>query len=161
MLRTWKCAANSWFSSTLTFTSFHLPPASASSFSSIGPRLLQGPHHGAQKSTSTGASVDAVMTSCSKVARVVSIASSSIKRFVIRWCRTAGIQCGAHAVAQWPPLSAHLVFACRSSPAMRLALTAHLPHLPHLPRLPHWPLLLRLSAFRQRNPFRFARHSAH
>src|ERR1700761_645253 len=48
----------------------------------MGPRVLQGPHQGAQKSTSTGASVDAAMTSCSKVARVVSIASSSIKRSV-------------------------------------------------------------------------------
>ncbi len=42
--------------STSTLTSRTLPPASVTAFSSTGPSVLQGPHHGAQKSTITGTS---------------------------------------------------------------------------------------------------------
>ena len=35
-------------------TSFTLPCEAATTFSSTGPSCLQGPHQGAQKSTSTG-----------------------------------------------------------------------------------------------------------
>ncbi|VXC37498.1 hypothetical protein BURKHO8Y_210409 [Burkholderia sp. 8Y] len=66
-------------------TSFHAPPASASSRSSIGPSVLHGPHHGAQKSTSTGASIDALMTSFSNVARVVSMRFSSNLRAILKY----------------------------------------------------------------------------
>src|SRR5690606_8131032 len=38
-----------------------------------GPSALHGPHHGAQKSTSTGWVAEAAMTSCSKFSRVTSI----------------------------------------------------------------------------------------
>jgi hypothetical protein len=39
----------------------------------MGPSDLQGPHQGAQKSTSTGVVMEAAITSCSKVAMVTSI----------------------------------------------------------------------------------------
>ena len=42
------------WSSMFILTSVTLPPESATAFSSAGPSCLQGPHHGAQKSTSTG-----------------------------------------------------------------------------------------------------------
>ena len=50
------------------FTSLNRPLYSASICSSRGPSTLQGPHQGAQKSTSTGVCMDASMTSVSKVA---------------------------------------------------------------------------------------------
>src|SRR5260370_37307932 len=40
--------------SLLTLTSFSLPGRSVAIFSTIGDTIRQGPHHGAQKSTSTG-----------------------------------------------------------------------------------------------------------
>jgi hypothetical protein len=42
-------------------------------FSRIGPSDLQGPHHGAQKSISTGVVMEAATTSASKLAMVTSI----------------------------------------------------------------------------------------
>ena len=62
------CAASSWFSSTLILTSRTMPAASRTSFSSIGPSCLHGPHQGAQKSTITGVCMEASITSAMKLA---------------------------------------------------------------------------------------------
>ena len=48
------CEAIIWFSSTLTLAMRTRPFAAATAASSCGPSVLQGPHHGAQKSTMTG-----------------------------------------------------------------------------------------------------------
>ena len=42
------------FSSTLTLTNSTAPPVSPTAFSSMGPRVVQGPHQGAHRSTITG-----------------------------------------------------------------------------------------------------------
>src|SRR5262249_3026004 len=60
------CCAISGFSSMLTLTSLTAPLASRTAFSSAGVSCLQGPHHGAQKSTTTGTWRDASMTSAMK-----------------------------------------------------------------------------------------------
>src|ERR1700709_1954395 len=52
----------------LTFTTLSLPSMSLAMSSSEGPIMRQGPHHSAQKSTSTG--VSDFRTSCSKEASV-------------------------------------------------------------------------------------------
>src|SRR6266498_3810147 len=57
-----------WYSSMLTLPTFTFPSYSLASSSRIGAIILQGPHHSAQKSTNTG--VDALSTSCSKLASV-------------------------------------------------------------------------------------------
>src|SRR5262245_49922076 len=57
-----------WCSSMLTLPTFTLPSYSLASSSRIGAIILQGPHHSAQKSTSTGV-VD-FKTSSSKFATV-------------------------------------------------------------------------------------------
>ena len=67
------CAAIRWFWSTSILTSFTLPFASVTAFSSAGVSVLHGPHHGAQKSTITGTSFEASMTSAMKVASVASL----------------------------------------------------------------------------------------
>ena len=59
-------------SSMFIFTSFTLPPAAFTTFSSTGVSCLQGPHQGAQKSTSTGRFIDSAITSWRKPAVVVS-----------------------------------------------------------------------------------------
>src|SRR4051812_37669067 len=64
--------------SEFTFTSLKRPPYSRSSFSRSGPSALHGPHHGAQKSTSTGTSIEASMTSRSKEERVASIMGARV-----------------------------------------------------------------------------------
>src|ERR1700694_4037049 len=43
--------------SLLTLTSFSLPGRSVAIFSTVGDTIRQGPHHGAQKSTSTGSAL--------------------------------------------------------------------------------------------------------
>ena len=58
-------------------TSVTLPPASATAFSSAGASCLHGPHHGAQKSTSTGWRVEAASTSGPKVAVVTSLTAEA------------------------------------------------------------------------------------
>jgi hypothetical protein len=68
MPRTPRTAGLSGFSSTLTFTILTLPAYSAASSSSAGPIWRQGPHHSAQKSTTTG--MADLRTSASKVASV-------------------------------------------------------------------------------------------
>ncbi len=54
-------------------TSFTLPPAAATAFSITGVSCLQGPHQGAQKSTSTGCFIDSASTSWRKPWVVVSL----------------------------------------------------------------------------------------
>ncbi len=58
------------FSSMLILTRRTLPPCARTTFSRMGVSCLQGPHHGAQKSTSTGTLRDASSTSLAKVAAV-------------------------------------------------------------------------------------------
>ena len=70
-------AATSWFSSTLILASSTAPPRASISFSSRGPSIVQGAHQGAQKSTTTGSSLERSITSRSKVSLVTSIAVSS------------------------------------------------------------------------------------
>src|SRR5699024_2128128 len=68
----WYFIAWSGFSSTLSFTTVILSEFSAWIWSSTGETMRHGPHHSAQKSTSTGPS--ALSTSRSKVADVVACA---------------------------------------------------------------------------------------
>ncbi len=60
-MRIW--AASCWFSSMLILTRRTAPLAAFTAFSSKGVSCLHGPHHGAQKSTSTGVLREASMTS--------------------------------------------------------------------------------------------------
>ncbi len=57
-------------------TSLTLPFAARTAFSMIGVSCLQGPHHGAQKSISTGWRFDSSMTSFTNVWVVVSLMRS-------------------------------------------------------------------------------------
>ena len=57
-------------------TSLTLPLAARTAFSMIGVSWRQGPHHGAQKSISTGWRFDSSMTSFTKVWVVVSLIKS-------------------------------------------------------------------------------------
>ncbi len=64
-------ACESWLaisgcSSLLSLASVKRPAYSVSSFSSTGPSDLQGPHQGAQMSSSTGRRVEAAIRSASK-----------------------------------------------------------------------------------------------
>src|SRR4051812_12040736 len=59
-----------WFSSTLSLTTRRSSPRSSASSSSVGAMTRQGPHQGAQKSTSTG--VSASSTSAWKLLSVTS-----------------------------------------------------------------------------------------
>src|SRR6201996_2150812 len=60
-------AASCWCLSTSTLPRRNAPLYSAASFSSIGPSVLQGPHHSAQKSIRMGVSSEACSTSVSKL----------------------------------------------------------------------------------------------
>src|SRR5215212_589511 len=62
-------------SSMFILTSLTLPPAAFTAFSITGVSCLHGPHHGAQKSTSTGCFDDSWMTSWRNAAVVVSLTS--------------------------------------------------------------------------------------
>src|SRR4051812_19636651 len=55
MPRIWNLNDTFGFSSTLTLPTVTLPAYSVASASTVGPSRLHGPHHSAQKSTSTGA----------------------------------------------------------------------------------------------------------
>src|SRR5260370_32856537 len=57
-------------------TSVTVPLAALTTFSSTGPSCLQGPHHSAQKSTSTGWRFDSSITSLTKVWVVVSFTAA-------------------------------------------------------------------------------------
>jgi hypothetical protein len=54
MLRTWNACASAGFASMSTRASTNAPACSSASRSRIGPSTRHGPHHGAQKSTTTG-----------------------------------------------------------------------------------------------------------
>jgi hypothetical protein len=56
-----------WLASMSILTSLMRPPAALTTFSSVGVRVLQGPHQVAQKSTRTGIFCEASMTSVMKV----------------------------------------------------------------------------------------------
>ena len=64
-------------SSMFILTSLTLPLAARTAFSRIGVSWRQGPHHGAQKSISTGWRFDSSMTSFTKVWVVVSLIRSA------------------------------------------------------------------------------------
>src|SRR5580658_1033111 len=63
------------FSSTFTLVSSTAPSVSAITRSKMGPRVLQGQHQGAHRSTTTGTSLDRASTACSKLASVTSTMS--------------------------------------------------------------------------------------
>ncbi len=65
------------WSSIFILTSLTLPLVALTAFSRIGVSCLQGPHHGAQKSTSTGWRLDSSMTSLTKPCVVVSLTAST------------------------------------------------------------------------------------
>src|SRR3546814_20841144 len=71
---TWKALATWGLVSTSTFASTTFPSVSAITFSMIGPSVLHGPHHSAQRSTTTGTDFERSTTSVAKVASVTSIA---------------------------------------------------------------------------------------
>src|SRR5687767_7589707 len=60
-------------SSMFILTSLTFPPAALTAFSITGVSCLHGPHHGAQKSTSTGCLADSAITSWRNPAVVVSL----------------------------------------------------------------------------------------
>src|SRR5487761_2427490 len=70
------------FSSTFNLVIFTLPPISLAISSSDGPIILQGPHHSAQKSTTTG-TVD-FRTSASNEASVILTVDMVPSTFQIR-----------------------------------------------------------------------------
>src|SRR5881398_1423241 len=71
------CCAISGFSSMLSLTMRTAPLVARTVFSRIGPSCLHGPHHGAQKSTTTGASKDPSTTSAMKFAVVTSLTGAA------------------------------------------------------------------------------------
>src|SRR4051794_36118704 len=77
MLCTPKAEAICGFSSMLTLARTTWPSVSSTTFSMIGPSVRHGPHHGAQRSTTTGTCCDRSMTSAWKVASVTSSAMAS------------------------------------------------------------------------------------
>src|SRR6478609_1645273 len=64
-------------SSMFILASLTLPLAAFTAFSRTGVSCLQGPHHGAQKSTSTGWCLDSSITSFMKACVVVSLTTSA------------------------------------------------------------------------------------
>src|SRR3990167_6005793 len=77
------CWASIWFLSMSILTSLTAPLASLTTFSIIGWSVLQGPHHGAQKSTMTGTVREASITSLANLVWSLSL------------MRSAGAACGA------------------------------------------------------------------
>src|SRR5580704_14044715 len=67
-------------------TSLTLPLAARTTFSSTGASCLQGPHHSAQKSTSTGWRLDSSSTSFTKVCVVVSLTAASATAVAPAFC---------------------------------------------------------------------------
>src|SRR3546814_11889153 len=70
---TWKALATCGLVSTSTFASTTLPSVSAITFSMIGPSALHGPHHSAQRSTTTRTDFERSITCVAQVASVTSI----------------------------------------------------------------------------------------
>src|SRR4051812_23603318 len=83
MARTPYSTAMESFSSILTFVILSLPSNSVASSSRIGAIALQGPHHGAQKSTSTGVVAEVIVDLNVSVVRLV-IFSDMVLRGWIR-----------------------------------------------------------------------------
>jgi hypothetical protein len=65
------------FASTSTLASTQAPSSSMASFSSTGVSCLQGPHHSAQKSMTTGVESDRSSTSVWNVASVTSMMTAA------------------------------------------------------------------------------------
>ena len=78
MPRTPKRSASALLSSTFTLATLTWPAYSRANASTAGSSALQGPHHGAQKSTSTGSSLAA--TSLSQFDSVTSKTCATIER---------------------------------------------------------------------------------
>ena len=66
------CAASAWLESTSTLARSTESPRLPASASSAGPSWRHGPHHSAQKSTTTGTSWERSITSFWKLASVTS-----------------------------------------------------------------------------------------
>src|SRR5262249_42649191 len=77
------CWASIWFWSMLILTSFTAPLAALTTFSMAGCSCLQGPHHGAQKSTITGTVREASSTSLANLV------------WSLSFMRSAGAACSA------------------------------------------------------------------
>src|SRR5262245_37108974 len=73
MLWTWNAAETCGFSSTLILTSSTAPLVASTASSRMGPRVRHGPHHGAQRSTTTGTCEERSRTADWKVASVTSV----------------------------------------------------------------------------------------
>ncbi len=71
------CPGIAGCSSIFILASLTAPLAAFTAFSRIGVSCLQGPHHGAQKSTSTGWRLDSSITSFMKACVVVSFTTSA------------------------------------------------------------------------------------
>src|SRR6202034_653830 len=78
---TWKVPDTRGFSSTFTLTSSTAPSVAGITRSKMGPRVLQGSHHGAHRSTTTGTWFDRASTACSNVASVTSTMSGDHTRW--------------------------------------------------------------------------------
>src|SRR5882724_6439035 len=74
-----KRSASAEFWSILTLATLARPPCSLAISSSTGPSILQGPHHSAQKSTTTG--WEDFKTSASKLASLTSIVAFILSPF--------------------------------------------------------------------------------
>ena len=72
-----KCIGVCWFSSTFSLTILILPLCSTAICSSAGATMRHGPHHSAQKSTSTGVSP---LISVSKTASVICVSCPTVGR---------------------------------------------------------------------------------
>src|SRR6185312_2073572 len=95
--------------------SFTLPLAPRTAFSSTGVSCLHGPHHVAQKSTSTGWRFDSSMTSAMKACVVVSLTRVSAAAAAPPFCNMLPLQ--TLAVAQVP--STKWSFAWRMQSALQ------------------------------------------
>ncbi len=70
-IRYWR--ARFWLASVSSLTSSTAPARAATACSSTGPNWRQGPHHSAQKSTTTGTVAERSITAVWKVSSVTSI----------------------------------------------------------------------------------------
>src|SRR5207248_10732876 len=78
MLWIWNACESRGFASLSTVASTQAPSASPASFSSSGDSCLQGPHHSAQKSMTTGTANDLSTTSAWKVASVTTVTGGGV-----------------------------------------------------------------------------------
>ena len=67
MLAIWNSWAICWLRSVSSLASSISPFRALTAFSSAGPRVRQGPHHSAQKSTTTGTCFERSTTFCLEV----------------------------------------------------------------------------------------------